>query len=322
MNDAKLSRLKRLEGMLQHAVKTADLKKAMLIAADIRDLLAPNAKHHRFLRAKLWCCEAALMANDTETAMQGAEGVQAQCKSGSKLHLEAKAILALCQLRKKQTELAQQTIREVIRQFNTIKSEASRRLFQARFLERIEQETLLSELIGTGPGELKSEEVFQDAESMVKTKTEGEILAIIGTKIPKTSVLRIEKFRAFTLLQFTAADRAAHEQSAAEETRPAVEKGVASFFKRVAWRTFCRPDSEIFKLWSEGLPKIADRRVMTTAAITALGEFRISVPILAAGLAAALIKSTAEAFCERADPEIFMTTRKEVSMSRRNGAAQ
>lgn len=82
-----------------------------------------------------------------------------------------------------------------------------------------------------------------------------------------------------------------------------------ALLRRIAWKTFCKPNSPIYKLWSQKLPKVFNEGYFAAAVVAAMSSFRIGVPLLASGLAALAMKYTAEEFCELAKPKGLMISR-------------
>src|SRR5687768_10013520 len=159
LNDAKKERLKRLEIRLEQCVRSGNVELAIEITTDIQSIFCDDLSNHRLLKAKLSCFEAALLANRVDYATRGMEGVKARTRPGTKLHLEAIALLAVCYLRQKCLSNAKPLIHAVLKRLNDIQSHQSRHLFQRKFLDRIEQECVLTELIGTQEGAVTEDSI-------------------------------------------------------------------------------------------------------------------------------------------------------------------
>jgi hypothetical protein len=81
--------------------------------------------------------------------------------------------------------------------------------------------------------------------------------------------------------------------------------------RRIAWKTFCKPDSSIYKMWSKRVPQVFNQGYFAAAVVSTMGDFRIGIPLLASGVAALVMKYTAEEFCEIAKPKGIMIDRND-----------
>ena len=84
-----------------------------------------------------------------------------------------------------------------------------------------------------------------------------------------------------------------------------------SALKRVAWRSLCSPDSEIYKAWSQGLSITYDKKYITAAIVAAFNSWSIGITMLAASFAALTIKFGLEVICETFAPESIMIERSD-----------
>lgn len=92
-----------------------------------------------------------------------------------------------------------------------------------------------------------------------------------------------------------------------------IGKTTFAVLRRIGWKTFCAPDSSIYKLWSKRVPEVFNEGYFSAAAVGTLADFRIGLPILASGLAALAMRYSAEEFCEMAKPKNLMIGRDEKS---------
>lgn len=76
------------------------------------------------------------------------------------------------------------------------------------------------------------------------------------------------------------------------------------------WRTVCAPDSPIYKAWSAKLPEVYGASYFATGVVTAFENFRIGGEMLAVGVTAILMKSTAAEFCQATRPTPVMEVRR------------
>jgi len=178
-----LGKLRPLEKKLRHAVSIGAVEEAIETAFEIQSLIK-NRRHHRLLQAKLWAFEAAVDANRLDYAKSGFSGIRQLSNKNTRIHLEATGLLAICLLRRKKFDDAKELVREVISKINNITSDHRRRQFQRRFVERIEQECVLTELIGTGNTNIDPDEMHEQAVLLLQRNSDDEILRLIGNAVP------------------------------------------------------------------------------------------------------------------------------------------
>lgn len=306
-----LKKLRPLEQSLREAVARQEPEAAIEAASRIQALFANNRSHHRLLRAKLWAYEACFDANRLAYAESGFIGVRKLSNLGTRLNLEASALLAITYLRQKKKDQAKELIRDVIGNINDIASDRTRQQFQKRFIERVEEECIFAELIGTGEQQLDINEVEAKAIFLVQRSSDDEIYKLIGSSVPIAGVNLLSEVRSFSLLQLPAPDRKLLPPPEKTEEPKSIGRTTFALLRRIAWKTFCKEDSPIYELWSKKSPKVFNEGYFAAAVVTTLGDFRIGLPLLASGLAALAMKYTAEEFCELAKPKGMMIDRGE-----------
>lgn len=314
LTETQLRTLRPLEAELRKAVAKAEPDAAIEVAGKIQTLFPNDRAHHRLLRAKLWAFEACVDANRLPYAERGLIGIRSLAGSSTRLFLEASALLAVTLLRQKRTNESKKVIGEVISNINDIVSDRTRHQFQKRFIERIEEECILAELINSGEGTLDPAEIEAKAILLVQRSSDDEILKLIGNSVPVASIRLLSDVRKYSLLQLPAPDRKL--LPAPEKTQEPKNIGRTTFavLRRIAWKTFCKPSSPVYKLWSKRIPKVFNEGYFSAAVITTFGDFRIGIPLLASGLCALIMKYSAEEFCELAKPKGLMISRDDKSI--------
>lgn len=306
LHDYQRSALGPLERALKKAVEEAEPEAAIEAAGRIQELFTDDRRHPRLLRAKLWAYEACVDANRLAYAEAGLIGVRKLSGAKTRLHLEASGLLAVTLLRQKKVIESKKLIREVIQNINNIASDRTRHQFQKRFVQRIEEECILAELIDSGDGSLDLQEVQSKAILLLERNSDEEIFRLIGNSIPSAGIKLLADVRNYSLQQLPAPDRL---------LLPAPEKAVEpkhigrttfALLRRIAWKTFCKPNSPVHKLWSNRVPKVFNDGYFAAAVVTAFSDFRIGIPLIASGLAAVAMKYTAEEFCALAKPKGLM----------------
>lgn len=312
LTEWQLSEIKPLELELRKAVQQAEPEMAIEFAEKIQNLFPYDRKHHRLLRAKLWAFEACLDANRLTYAEAGFIGIRKLSEPNTRLYLEASSLLAICFLRQKKTSESKKLIHEAMSKINNIASDRTRHQFQKRLIERIEEECILAELIGAGEEKLDFKEIEEKAIFLIQRNSDDEILKLIGNSVPVSSIKLLNDVRTYSIKQLPAPDRKL--LPAPEKAEKPKQIGLITFaiLRRIAWKTFCKPSSPIYKLWANRVPKVFNEGYFSAAVITTMGDFRIGIPIIASGLVALIMKYSAEEFCELAKPKGLMiaTTEK------------
>lgn len=307
--DDLLKRLRPLEESLKHQLLAQDPDAALDTAKRIQLLFHPDRSHHRLLRAKLWAYETCVEANRLALATPGLIGIRQLSGKSTRLHLEASALLAITYLRQKKLSEAKILIREILANINNIESDRTRHSFQKRFIERIEEECLFAELIGSGSSPLDADEVEKKAILLIQRSSDKEIYKLIGDSVPIAGIELLEDVRNYSIQQLPAPDRKL--LGAPEQVRDTQSIGRATFsaLRRIAWKTLCKPDSPIYKLWSVKAPKLFNQGYFTAAIVATMNDFRIGIPLLASGITAIAMKYSAEEFCELSKPKGIMGNR-------------
>lgn len=311
LTEEHLKLLRPLEAQLKAAVRSASPEKAVEIAGQIQALFPNDRKHHRLLRAKLWAFEACLDANRITYAQNGFIGVRKLSGNTTRLYLEASSFLAVCHLRNKKIPEAKKLVKEVIGKINNIGSDRTRHQFQKRFIERIEEECILTELIGVGESCLNVDEIEAKAILLIQRNSDTEILKLIGNSVPTASINLLSDMRAYSIKQLPLPDRKLLPPPEKAQQPQKIGKTTFSLLKRIAWKTFCDPGSTIYKLWSKRIPKVFNEGYFSAAIVTTLSDFKIGIPLLASGISALVMKYSAEEFCELSKPKGLMIDRNE-----------
>ena len=305
-----LAKLRPLEAKLKTAVSAGRVEEAVELTVQIQSLFE-DRKHHRLLSAKLWAFEAALDANRLEYAESGFEGIRQLSRKGTRIHLEASSLLAVCFLRRKKIDEAKKLVRYVVQNINDIATDRTRNQFQKRLIERIEEECILTELIGSGNVNLDPREIHDQAVSLVKRNSDNEILKLIGNSVPPSGLTLLHEMRDYSIRLLPAPDQKLLPAPHAAERPLTIGKKTLAILRRICWKSFCEEDSQLYKLWSKQIPDVFDKKYFATSLAVTMASWRIGVPMIAAGVAAIAMKSTAEVFCSLAKPMQLMIDRSE-----------
>ena len=208
LTEYQLEKLKPLEVKLKAAVRSGNPDKAIEIATKIQALFPDEwRRHHRLLRAKLWAFEACLDANRIQYAQNGFVGIRKLSAENTRLYLEASSLLAVCCLRTKKTVEAKKLIKDVIEKINNISSDRTRHQFQKRLIERIEEECILTELIGVNESPMDAEEIQAKAVLLIQRNSDAEIFKLIGNTVPTASINLLHDVREYSIKQLPGPDQ-------------------------------------------------------------------------------------------------------------------
>jgi hypothetical protein len=298
-----------LERKLQEHVKAGDSKEAIEVTGKIQSLFRSDRSHYRLLRAKIWCFEATIDANDLSYSEAGLLGICSRVPTSSRLHIEASTLLAVCFLRRKRISEAKKVIREVNINLKNITSTTRRRQFQKRLVDRIEQECILSELMGDEA--IFDEQAIHSKAIELVQSPEDELYEFLARALPPASLARITEIRDYSILQLPEPDRMALPAPRNKQPPSELGKKAFSVIGRIAWRAICRPDSKIYELWSKKVPEVYEKTYFATAIIAALKEWHIGAALFASGIVALAMRHSAYDFCEWTKPSGVMIDRKE-----------
>lgn len=310
INVGNLQKLHEFERRLKTAASHGQISIAEGVLKDICRLFADQNAHPRLLEAKLWYFEALLDNNHPALAESGFVGICQKAKQNTRLHLEASFLKGVCLLRQKKIEQAKRIFRAVLLDLRKVKSIKSRQLLEKRIIERIEEEAILTQLVETHEGALIADTVHDQAVALIQTKSEDEILELIGTLLPGAAVQLMLDLRRDAILQLPSSDIQCLPSST-EAVKPLnLGRRAWTVLKRIGWKTLCDPESPIFKMWSTKLPEIFTASFFAKALCDAFTHWRIEIPAIVAGVVAIAMKYSAQEFCARTKPDSIMEVRR------------
>ena len=302
--------LSRNEDVLRDACRIGDLEAAEQAIKGIQSAFIADRSQFRVLKAKLWYYEAILDSGNTGSAWLGFEGVYARANQGTRIYLECSTFLGICCLRLRKVDEAKAYIRYVVTSINDIKSEPRRRQFQQRLITRIEEECILSELIGTGSEPMDAEDIHQRSIDLVK-KSDDEVLEAIADSLPSGTSALIFTVTEYSIKLMIPSDQKCLPPPKPEIPKSQLGKKARAALKRIGWRTLCDEKSNLYKLWSKGIPKVFNEGYFSSSVVTTMAEWKIGIPQLAAGLVATAMRFGCEEFCSEFKPEGLMIPQNE-----------
>jgi hypothetical protein len=315
LTDGQKIRLAELEPRLRECVSRADFGKAKEIVHEVQTLLRSSGHEIRLLQAKNWLYETALEANQLDFAKSGFIGTIAKTSSKTRLHLEATALLAVCYLKEGDLDSAKPQIAKAVDSVGNIKSTSRRMQFHKRLLARFEEEALLAGMRDKTAKPLKLDEVDSEAIRLVSTATEDAIYDELGKAVPARAKFLLEEIYQNYVLRLPAPERKLLPPPIYEKETKELGKKALVALKRVAWRSLCSKDSEIYKAWNDGLSVVYDKKYIASSIVACFNSVNITVVMLAASAAALAIKFGAETFCELYAPRSLMIDRRDTDQN-------
>jgi hypothetical protein len=152
-------------------------------------------------------------------------------------------------------------------------------------------------------------EVQAKAILLIQRNSDDEIYKFIGNAVPVASIKLLHDVRSYSIKQLPGPDKKMLPPSEKAEEPKKIGKMTFAVIKRIVWKTFCKPDSTIYKLWKNKVPRVFDQGYFSAAIVTTLNDFRIGLPLIASGIAALIMKYTAEEFCLHSKPKGLMIDR-------------
>ena len=242
LTPAQKEKLGRLEPRLRDCARFGDYNQAKEIFIEIDKTLRPTGHQTRLLKAKNYLFESALETGETanlELAISGFSGVRQRARSGTRIWLEATALLGVCYVRKRNLEQAKIFLKLAVLHINSnITSQAKRTQFHERLLKRLDEECILANLMCLRPSQLNVDEIQSDAVKLL-AKSPEEIEEVIGRTLPAGTIGQIESMRNFYIGQVSSADRKLLACPKVDEKPREAGKQINAALKRVIWRAVC-----------------------------------------------------------------------------------
>lgn len=312
LTDKQRKSLAKLEPALRRAVDFGDYREAKLVTKQIQDVLRPTGHETRLMQAKNWLFEAAMEAAEVQTAISGFIGVRKKTSRGTRVYLEATALLAICYLRSNQTEEAKPLIEYVLKDKNSITSDARRRQFRKRIVARFNEEVAIAALRGTGNDSLDPEEIELAAGKLVQTDSVDELLRSVGAAIPREVIIQILNIDQFSRKALPYKEVKLLPSPEDFKKKEEVGRTVFSSIKTVLYRSLCDPKSDVYQAWTkEGLGAVLNKKFIGGAVAAACLKLGIGLKAIAIPVAALIFRFGIDVYCEQYKPKGVMINPKE-----------
>jgi len=302
-----LATVRRLESALRSAVSIGNCEKARVVTAKLHRLLMTTGHHARLLKAKNWYFECVMGSGDLEKAAAAFQEIRRRSASTTRIHLEATALLAICRLRQDDLKAAESLMRAVLRDEHVISSPRRRREFHARIIQRFDEEAVLAGARNSGYEKLSGKEIDEEAQRLARKYSESELLERIGNTTPDGAVAVLLKIDNFAMSQLPFSERKLLGLSADRLQPREIGRTFFSSAKRVLWRSFCDPSSDVYKVWfNSGMKLVLSKAYIGSAVAATLSGMGIGVKGLAIAISAMIIKVGIEVHCDRYRPSGVM----------------
>ena len=299
-----------LEPMLREAADARDFERAKAITARIQSVLRPTGHETRLMESKNRLFEVAMETGNLNTAINGFIGVRSKVSSGTRLYLEATALLAICYLRQKDLEKARPHMVEALKCEKNISSVTKRSEFRVSLAKRFDEEALLATLATDSSECLDVDQIQEDAGKLIYSSKEEEIFEMLGGYVPDGALDFVKEVHKESQGLLTYQEKKLLPSPDYFKEKESLGKAILSAFQTVIWSSLCDKDSEVYKMWfTNGMQAVLDKKYITTAVVSALAGLSIGVYAIAVYLSALLLKIGIETFCKVYKPGGIMELR-------------
>lgn len=310
LTDVQKRRLSVLEPKLRHCARIGDLKLAKNICGDLQGILRPTGHLARLYQNKNYMFEAAMEAGELSFAKAGFSGIRKSANEGTRVYLEASALLAVCYLRESNFESAKPLITEVLSDETSITSVQGRRDFRRRVIERFNEEGALATLKMVGTDKLDGNKLEEDAGRFVATQNEDEIFENFGDSVPQRTIQFLYEIDSFSQKQLPGSEQKLLPSPEEKTQKKEVGRTLFSAVRRVLWKSLCDKESDIYKAWfNEGMGAVLNKKYIGGAVAAALAGMGIGIHALGVAATALIIKLGIEVYCESFTLENIMSSR-------------
>lgn len=310
LSEVQRETLKAHEKRLRKLCSMGHLDDAELSLKHIQSAFREERGHHRLLRSKLVYFEALLDDGKTEEAEDGLKSIRLKANKGTRLHVEARASLAICALRKNDLETAKGHIQYVLKNYGAISSERKRTQFHERLQQRIEDECFLSQFISARFSTPKIQDIEKRVVELV-TKNDDEIFAALATKIAPSSLLAANDVKLFVLKQLTPEEKLLLPPPPAQQSTTSLGKKAFKALRRVAWKVLCDKNKGTYHIWTNGLAAVFGGMEFLKSVSNAFQSWHIGDIELISAFTASAIKSGCAVFCEELKPDSLIIPQSE-----------
>ncbi len=295
--------LAKWEPILRDSAKSGELETAKRAMANIQKCLRRSGHETRLMSNKVWYFEAAMESGHLSDAERGFIGIRGKVPKRNLTHRKATALLAVCYIRQKRTELAMPLISAALRD-KSYSGDQKRRGEVRRELARIfQEESLISDLRGRYRDPLDVDDILARAGQLVQTKHEREIMEYLGNTVPFEARERFLEMLEFTRKELPSADRKLLPSPDVARTSETLGERVLSATKRVVWKSLCDERSAVYEVWcKKGVLAVARMQMLVAAVLTCLMRIDLALASLAISISALILKMGLEVFCSVLPP--------------------
>lgn len=307
-----LRRVRDIEGRLEsHAVR-GNLQSAKRALNELKPVLKQYNHNARLYAAYLRLYEAALESWTLGTAERGFNFVRDNANKGTRLRLEATALIAITHLRKGNAEAADPFIKEVLLDEETITSPDKRREFRREVIDRFDEEGALAALAKVHVEVLDEPSAKERAIELLREgKNEEEIADYIGVNMPNSVKAFLYKVDEISKNALPNDERLLLPSPGEMVKDKKVGEVVFAGVKRRLYRRVCDKDSDVYQAWlSGGMDALTNINNLPSVVLAALTDLRLGAGAIAVGVIAMTMKMGINTFCEKSKPRRLMSFRR------------
>lgn len=313
LSDEQKRKLKILEPRLDRAISEQNLKFAKEIVAELQSILRPTQHFVRLVQSKNKLCELAIELGQLDSILKILESNIQVLQTKTRIYIETISLIAIYHLRLKDVEKAKKYIKEVLENYDVIKTERTRRIFHSEIIDRFNQEVAIATLTGFHDFTIDQDEVEREAIRIIQTLTDDEIYEKIGKLSPQSTKDLIYVVHDYSLKQLPFTQRAMLPSPDQKVKDKEVGLTVYEAVKRVLYNSMCNPESEIYKAWyTNGLQFFLNKKYILTTVVGSLTTLAFGATMVVASLVALITKFGIEVYCEKNKPLYISQIRKVV----------
>lgn len=319
LTETQKATLQKHEKPLQIASRMGRLDDAEKHLIAIQKSFLNDRTHFRVQSAKNWYAEGLLNIGEVLKAKRFLESIRECSNSNTRGYIEATALLGICYLRMKKYDKAKELIRFVVKNTRTIiKSSTSRLQYYERLESRIQDECILSQLIGSESPDFDVKEIHDEAVDLIQqNKSEDELLEYIGYALPDSVQSAVDDMTDFSRKQLSFTDRRRLASPPKATSKKELGKRAVAVVQRIGWKVLCDEESEIYKLWNTKVPEVFGMNYFAKAFKSVTEDWKIATIQVAIGLTAIAMKYGCQEFCSIFKPESLMISLNEKTAGRK-----
>ncbi|PAT01005.1 hypothetical protein CI105_08950 [Candidatus Izimaplasma bacterium ZiA1] len=297
-----------LEANLKQSLQDYDSANANISMQRIQNLLRSEGYESRLMQNKLIYFEIIMENDNLNVAISGLEGILKKVSGSSRMFLEANSLLTICHLRKGDAKYKKH-MRRTIKLVRNITSEKKRKEFHSYFLQRIEDEMLIRNLIENHEKSDNKEAYNLAIEMLKNNKSENDMYLLLGSQVDNSIQVQIENNRNIYYLDLDAKDIKLLPLPPKLSEKHKVGKRLRKAIGKTIWKKLCIKGEDFDTLTKKGLEGTSFYMGMSLAIALALDNLEIGNLGVKVSLIALSLRISTNVFCEMFAPTSIMSHR-------------